>query len=60
MPEYKLQEQITARPPGVLIPWEEKLKELPSLSGDPALCRNIWESVDSLAYLYIWHLVLSF
>lgn len=47
-------------PPGVCLRWEEKLKELPSLSGDPALCRNIWESVDSLAYLYIWHLVLSF
>ena len=47
-------------PAGVCLPWEQKLKELPPLSGDPALCRKIWEDVDSLAYLYIWHMVLSF
>jgi len=47
-------------PPGVCYPWEEKLKELPAISGDPALAKRIWEELDSLAYFYIWHLVLSF
>ncbi|WP_321477945.1 uroporphyrinogen decarboxylase family protein [uncultured Paludibaculum sp.] len=47
-------------PPGACLPWVEKTKELPVISGDPDLCRKVWEDVDSLAYLYIWHLVLSF
>ena len=45
---------------GVCYPWEQKLKELPPISGDPALCKQVWENVDMLAYVYIWHLVLSF
>lgn len=45
---------------GICLPWAAKLKEIPPLSGDPELCRKVWEDVDSLAYLYIWHLVLSF
>lgn len=47
-------------PPGACLAWEQKLKEIPSISGDPALCRQVWENVDALAYFYIWHLVLSF
>lgn len=47
-------------PAGVCFPWEEKLKEIPSISGDPALCKQVWESIDALAYVYIWHMVLSF
>lgn len=47
-------------PAGACLPWDMKLKELPAISGDPALCRRIWQDVDSLAYYYIWHLVLSF
>lgn len=46
--------------PGVCIPWEEKLKELPLICGDPALVRGVWESNEGLAYLYIWHVLLSF
>ncbi len=48
------------RPPGVCLPWEEKLKELPPLSGDTELSRQVWENVDSLGYTYIWQLLLSF
>jgi hypothetical protein len=47
-------------PAGVCLSWEQMLKELPPISGDPALCRRIWEDVDALAYFYIWHMVLSF
>jgi len=47
-------------PAGVCVPWVEKMTELPGISGDAALCKRIWEDVDALAYVYIWHLVLSF
>jgi hypothetical protein len=46
--------------PGVCFPWEEKLKELPPICGDPSLVRSVWESNEGLAYLYIWHVLLSF
>jgi uroporphyrinogen-III decarboxylase len=46
--------------PGSCRAFDEKLKELPPISGDPALVRRVWDDVDSLAYIYIWHLVLSF
>jgi hypothetical protein len=47
-------------PAGVCFPWEQKLKELPPIPGDPALARRIYEDLDALAYVYIWHMVLSF
>lgn len=48
------------RPPGVCLPWAEKQATLPPLQGDAALCQRIWENTDSLAYLYIWQLLLAF
>ncbi|MBC7329712.1 hypothetical protein H5T88_05055 [bacterium] len=46
--------------PMVCIPWEEKLKELPQIQGDAELCKRIWEEIESLAYTYIWQILLSF
>ena len=46
--------------PGVCFPWEEKLKELPPISGDPRLLERVWNDAEGLAYLYIWHVLLSF
>jgi hypothetical protein len=46
--------------PGVCFPWEEKAKELPAITGDPALVRKIWEDIDELGNTYIWQLLLSF
>ncbi len=48
------------RKPGVCIPWEEKLKELPEISGDKELVRKVWEDIDGLGYVYIWQCLLSF
>ena len=48
------------RKPGVCIPWEEKAKELPPISGDQELVKKVWEDVDSLGYTYIWQCLLSF
>ena len=33
--------------PGICIPWEEKLKELPQISGDEELFKRIWEDNES-------------
>jgi hypothetical protein len=52
--------ELPKRAPGVCVPWPEKLKELPEISGDPKLVRKVWEDIDGLAYTYIWHCLLSF
>ena len=55
-----MSEEIIKRDPGVCIPWEEKLKELPPILGDVEIVKNSWENIDSLAYIYVWHCLLSF
>jgi len=45
---------------GVCIPWDEKLIELPPISGDPDVARRIRESIDGLGNMYIWQCLLSF
>ena len=49
-----------ARKPGVAFPWEEKMKEYAEFKGDKELVKKIWEDTDALAYVYIWHCLLSF
>jgi len=50
-----------ARPqPGICFPFEEKMKELPPICGDAGLVKRIWDQNEALAYLYIWHVVLSY
>jgi hypothetical protein len=46
--------------PGVCLPFEEKLRGMPPITGDPAIVREVWERVDAFGYLYIWQLLLSF
>ncbi len=46
--------------PGVCIPWEDKLKELPEIKSNEELVRQKWEDIDALAYVYIWHCLVSF
>jgi len=46
--------------PGVCVPWEEKRKELPVLSGDEAILEQVWNANEALAYTYAWHCLLSF
>ena len=50
----------TRRAPGVCVPWEEKAKELPEITGDPDLIRRVWESTDALGNMFIWQCLLSF
>ena len=50
----------TARKPGVCVPWEEKLAELPPITGHPDLVKQIWENTDALGNVYIWQCLESF
>ncbi len=42
------------------MPWEEKVKELPPISGDQDLVKRLWQDIDALGYTYIWQILLSF
>jgi hypothetical protein len=33
---------------------------LPPIIGDSVLTRRVWNEIEGLAYLYIWHVLLSF
>jgi hypothetical protein len=46
--------------PGVCFPWEERVKDLPEITGSPELIRRIWEDIDAFGNMYIWQLLLSF
>jgi hypothetical protein len=47
-------------PAGVCVPWEEKRKEISSISGDESISKRIWEDNEAMANMYIWHCLLSF
>ncbi|MCC7377530.1 MAG: hypothetical protein IT581_22915 [Verrucomicrobiales bacterium] len=46
--------------PGTCYPWEDKVKELPEITGDRDLVRRVWEDIDAFGTTYIWQLLLSF
>lgn len=46
--------------PGICIPWERKVRELPALSGDGELLRNTWEQIEGFGHLFIWQCLVSF
>lgn len=46
--------------PGICFPFEKKLQEMPPVLGDIKVVREVWENIEGFAYLYIWHVLLSF
>ncbi|MBN2133171.1 MAG: hypothetical protein JW741_26960, partial [Sedimentisphaerales bacterium] len=46
--------------PGVCLPWEDRVKNLPEITGDKALVEKVWQDIDALGNTYIWQLLLSF
>jgi uroporphyrinogen-III decarboxylase len=46
--------------PGACFPWEQKMKELPEITGDPEMVRRVWSDLDALGNMFIWQLLLSF
>jgi len=55
-----LHKRASRKAPGVCIPWEEKVKEIPKIMGDRELVRQVWENVDGFGYVYVWQCLLSF
>lgn len=45
---------------GICIPWEEKRKEIPEISGDEEISKTVWEDIESLGNIFIWQCLLSF
>lgn len=54
------EKESAKREPGVCIPWTEKLKEIPQITGDKELVERIWKENDGLGYIYVWHCLVSF
>lgn len=48
------------RKPGVCVPWEEKREELGEIATNEELVKKVWEDLDALGYMYIWHCLVSF
>jgi uroporphyrinogen-III decarboxylase len=46
--------------PGTCLAWEERVKELPEITGSPELIQRIWEDIDAFGNMYVWQLLLSF
>jgi uroporphyrinogen-III decarboxylase len=57
MPEWVKAPKV---PPGICLPWEKKVKELPQILGDAGLIHRVWNDIEGLAYLYIWQVLLSY
>jgi hypothetical protein len=49
-----------AVPPGACLPWERQREELATVQDDENLIQEVWDSIDSLANVYIWQILLSF
>jgi hypothetical protein len=47
-------------PAGICLPWTQKAQELPEITGDRELVREIWNEIEGLASTYIWQLLLAF
>ena len=45
--------------PGVCIPWEEKVKEYEKIMGDEEVLQKSWEEIDTLAYLFVWFVLIA-
>jgi len=50
----------SAIPPGACLPWEQKRKELATIRDNEDLICEVWDSIDRLANVYIWQILLSF
>ncbi len=58
---YGMADQPNPRvPPGSCIPWEEKVKEIPTITGNKELVETIWKNVDGFGNMFIWQCLLSF
>ncbi len=60
-PTYGMANQPAPKvPPGVCVPWEQKAKDLPQITGDADLVRRVWEETDAMANMFVWQCLVSF
>jgi hypothetical protein len=50
----------TRTPPGSVEPWDRAKANWPEVKGNDQLVKNIWAQTDGLAYMYAWHVLVSF
>ena len=39
---------------------KDKARELPEVTGDPAMVKRVWQQLDGMGNMFIWQLLLSF
>lgn len=59
MSDEKQGVQLRKTEPGVCIPLEEKLKEYEKIMGDEEVIKKSWEEIDTLAYMFIWFVLIA-
>jgi len=59
MSDEKQEVQQSKVEPGVCIPWEEKIKEYEQIMGDEKVVQKSWEEIDTLAYLFVWFVLIA-
>ena len=47
-------------PPGICVTWRDVSSEWPAVKGDAALVEQVWNNIETLAYTFIWHCLVSF
>ncbi len=59
--DYGMSKYMNSIPkPESCVTWEDKLKELPTITGDRELAQRVWEDIDALGHMFIWQCLLSF
>lgn len=48
------------RPAGFVEPWPQVRQSWPKIEGDEEIVRDTWQGIDSWAYSFLWHMVVSF
>lgn len=46
--------ELRGMPPGVCVPWQDKVKEYGQIPGNAEILKNEWEKLDAAAYVYLW------
>ena len=50
----------SVRAPGTCVPWSHVRADIGDIPGDEAICRDVWNGIDTMAYMFIWTLFLVF
>lgn len=48
------------KPPGACIPWSDARSAYVPVRGDEQICQRVWNSIDTMAAMYVWWIALAF